>query len=176
MKDLILGSNGWIARAGSVIDGITVGPEAKPDTSPETNWTKLPSIERFEPNRTVQRVKRMSPNPGVYKTRKVINTGAELTLNFGLQEFTPMMLAELLLGGTQPVAGVFEPNGRGIDLEAWLKLQAYDQDNIRIITLDVYVALSIASYQFQNGIEPYTLVAEVLYSSLNSGLIENLTE
>jgi hypothetical protein len=174
MKDLILGAHLLIARAGTVIDGVTVGPEAKPDTTPSTNWTAAGHCEQFEPQRSGTKIERWSPNPGVFTLRETFMTSNKLAMNFGLQEWDQMMFAELLLGGQTPVSGVFQPNSNGKPVEAWLKIQCYDQDNLPTLYMDLYCSLTIASYQFKNGLEPYTLVAEVLYSTLNTGLIQNL--
>lgn len=175
MKDLIIGSHLLFAREGDVIDSVTVSATGKPDTDPEANYTVFPTIEAWEPKITRNMVTRRAPSPGQYQTRKKIQLSSTITHAFSLQEFTELTLAELILGGNKPVAGVFAPGARSELLRGWWIVQGYDQANDRIITLNIWGEATIESYRFGENLNPYALVIEQLYSALNTGLAENLT-
>lgn len=174
MKDLILGSHLFFAREGETIDAVVVAADAKPDVDPETNFTKFGCVERFQPQNNKTEIPRRCPSPGKYRTRKKIPLSQTLTLNFGIQEWDEMSLAELLMLGSKPAGGVFVPNAQVDNVRGWLKIQSYDQTDALILAMDVWAEISIQAYQFEEGLEPYALVAEVLYSELNTGAITNL--
>jgi hypothetical protein len=175
MKDLILGSHLLFAREGATIDAITVSATAKPDTDPESNYTRFPTIQDWEPRFTRNTVKRRAPSPGKYQTRKNIQLGSTLIHNFSLQEFTETTFAELVLGGTTPAAGVFVPGESTDYLRGWWIVQSYDQNDDAIVTLNIWGEASIGQYKFGESLDPYALVIEQLYSPLTTGEIENLS-
>lgn len=175
MKDLILGSHLLFAREGETIDGFVVSPTYKPDTDPEANYTRFPTVEAWEPKIARNMVTRRAPSPGQYQTRKKIQISSTITHAFSLQEFTETTLAELILGGNKPVAGVFVPGERSDLLRGWWIVQGYDQANDKIITLNIWGEATIESYRFGEKLDTYALVIEQLYSALNTGLAENLS-
>lgn len=175
MKDLILGNHLLFARAGDVIDGVTVGPEARPDTTPETNYTKLPTVENWEPRRTAQRVIRRAPNPGRYEDRKTLLLNKQMEHAFSLQEWSELTFAEMLLGGNKPVAGVFVPNERDEEVTGWFIVQSYDQDDNLIAALNIYGEARVEPYRFGERLDPYALVIRQLKSSLTTGEVTNLS-
>lgn len=174
MKDLILGNHLLFAREGDTIDSITVSSTAKPDNDPTNNWLKLPTVEAFEPRSERTFVDRRAPSPGRYQTRRRIPISQRLTLNFSLQEWTEMTFAEMLLGGTRPAMGIFEPNGTGESVRGWWQIQSFDQLNTPILVMDVWGEATIETYRFGENLDPYALVLEVLYSPLNVGEILNM--
>lgn len=174
MKDLILGSHLYVARKGDVIDGITVAADAKPDVDPESNWTKLPCVEEWEPQVEREIVPRKCPSPGRRRLRRNVLVSQSTRHIFALQEWTETMFAELLLGGSKPAGGVFTPDGATELWEGWLKMQHYDQKDQLIFAADIWCNLTAESYRFQDGLETYTLQADVLYSELNTGALTNL--
>jgi hypothetical protein len=93
MKDLILGSHLLFAREGETIDGNVVSPTYKPDTDPEANYTRFPTVEAWEPKIARNMVTRRAPSPGQYQTRKKIQISSTITHAFSLQEFTETTLA-----------------------------------------------------------------------------------
>lgn len=175
MKDLILGNHLLFAREGDVIDTVTVSSSAKPDTVPEENYLIMPTVEDWEPKVNRNFVERRAPSPGQYQTRKKIPLRTTVTHAFSLQEFTEMTLAELLLGGNKPVAGVFVPGERSELLRGWWIVQAYDQENDLTVALNIWGEARIDSYKFGENLNPYALIIEQLYSPLTAGEISNLT-
>lgn len=176
MKDLIIGSHAFFIPEGTVIDGVTVARDAKPDASPETNWTdfKIGSVERLQVQNTGTAVDRWAPNPGVYQIRKRLMTQRQITYTLGLQEWDELTLVRLLFGGGEPSGGVFVPGSQQNDVEGWLKIQSYDQNNDIILTIDTWTAIRVEDFTFQNSVEPYNLIGQVLSSELNVGQLQNL--
>lgn len=175
MKDIILGLHLYFARAGAVIDTVTVSAAAKPDTDPEANYTKVASVEDWEPTFTPKIVTRRSPSPGRYQDRASIMTSSEMTYALSLQEWTEMTFAELLLGGNTPASGVFVPGSRTELLTGWWLMQGYDQNDDAIITLNVWGEATIKPYKFGEKLDAYALQIRQLYSALNTGEAENLS-
>lgn len=174
MKDLILGNHLLFARKGKVIEGIPVGPEAMPDTSPG-NYTEFPTIENWAPKVNRQLVKRRKPAPGKYKTRGSIVVSSEVEHAFSLQEFTETTLAELVLGGAEPVDGIFVPGDASELLTGWWIVQAYDQTDAKIVALNIWGEARCDGYTFKEGLDPYAVIITQLDSSLTTGEITNLT-
>ncbi|MCW1913736.1 hypothetical protein OJ996_09130 [Luteolibacter sp. GHJ8] len=175
MKDIILGPHLLFARDGDEIDGVTVSAEAKPDTTPSSNYTKVASCEGWEPRRSVERITRRAPNPGRYGDRKTILTNKQMEYAFDLQEWSEMTLAELLLGGEKPVAGVFVPNASEEDLRGWWIVQGYDQEDNLIVALNVWGEARVEQYKFGETLNPYALIVKQLNSTLNTGEVSNLS-
>lgn len=175
MKDLILGCHLLFAREGDTIDTLVVSSTVKPDTTPPENYTTFPTVEDWEPKVNRQFVERRAPSPGQYQTRKKIPLRTTTTHAFSLQEFTQTTLAELLLGGNKPVAGVFIPGERSELLRGWWIVQGYDQANDQIVALNIWGEARIDNYKFGERLDPYAVIIEQLYSPLNTGLISNLT-
>lgn len=175
MKDLILGNHLLFARAGDVIDAVTVGPNARPDTTPASNYITLPTVEDWEPKIDREIVKRRAPSPGKYQDRASILLNQTIEHAFSLQEWSEMTFAELLLGGNKPVSGVFVPGDRSELLTGWWIVQGYDQDNELIVALNIYGEARIDSYKFGETLDPYALIITQLYSPLTTGEISNLS-
>lgn len=174
MKDLILGNHLYFAREGDDDGGTAVSATHIPDAESEL-WTKLPTVEDWEPKRTPNNVIRRAPSPGTYRTRKTIQLSSKMTHAFSLQEWSEMTFAELLLGGEKPVSGVFVPDARGTLLTGWWMVLGYDQTESKIITLNVWGEGMIDGYKFGERLDPYALIVEQLYSTLNSAKAENLS-
>ena len=175
MKDVILGQHLLFARAGEEVDGVTPGPEAKPDGDPSSNYTVVASCEGWQVRRTANRVIRRAPNPGRYEDRKTLLLNKQIEYAFNLQEWSDMTLAETLLGGNKPVAGVFVPNERDDDLTGWWLMRGYDQEDNLILSLDVYGEGRVEPFQFGENLNPYALIVRQLKSTLNTGKVENLS-
>jgi hypothetical protein len=176
MKDLILGNHLLFARAGETIDSVLVGPEAKPDTTPSSNYITLPTVEDWEPKIDRQIIKRRAPSPGKYQDRVSITLNQTMEHAFSLQEWSEMTFAELLLGGNKPVSGVFVPGERTELVTGWWIVQGYDQNNDLIVALNVYGEARIDSYKFGEKLDPYALIITQLASSLTTGEITNLPD
>lgn len=178
MKDLILGSNIWFAREGSTVDAVVVTSAALPVfATTKADWTKLGSVEQWEPKREQTVVKRRAAPEGFgkYQVRKVFQLSSALTHAFGLQEFTKTEFEILLnAASVDPGTGAYVPNSRGQQIEGWLHLESYDHEDNIIVSEDAWVSLSVESFQFGENLNPHTLMAEVLVNSLNAGFITNL--
>jgi hypothetical protein len=175
MKDVILGMHLLFARAGETIDSVVVGPEAKPDNVPDTNYTVVASCEGWQPRKTQTRVTRRSPSPGRYQDRKTLLLNKQIEYAFNLQEWSDLTFAEMMLGGEKPVAGVFVPAARDEDVTGWWLMRGYDQDDNVIVALDVYGEGRVEPYQFGENLNPFALIVKQLTSTLNTGEISNLT-
>ncbi|MCW1887717.1 hypothetical protein OKA04_23470 [Luteolibacter flavescens] len=175
MKDIIAGYHIFLAREGAVIDGVTVADDAKPDTSPESNYTRVAHCESFEPRRTGNRLVRRSPDPGRFQDRAVIITNQQIEYVLGLQEWSDMTLAEGLLGGSAPVAGVFVPNGATEDIRGWFLIQGYDHENNQILALNVWGEARVEPYTFGENLTAYRFIVRQLSSTLNTGEVSNLS-
>ena len=179
MKDLILGANVWFARLGSTVGGSAVVAGTLPVfSSTKADWTKLGSVEQWEPRReqTIVRRRAAPEGKGKYQVRKVFQLGSGLTHALGLQEFRRLEF-EILLNAASIHAstGAYVPNSRGSQMESWLHLENYDQDDNLIVSEDAWVSLSIEAFTFGETLNPHTLMAEVLSNSLNAGALSNLT-
>jgi hypothetical protein len=179
MKDLILGANVWFARLGSTVNSAAVVPTVLPVFSTtKADWTKLGSVEQWEPRREQNLVKRRAAPAGFgkYQTRKIFQLGSTLTHAFGLQEFRRLEFELLLNAASVHVStGAYVPNSRGTQMEGWMHVENYDQEDVKILEEDAWVSLSIDSFQFGENLNPHTVMAEVLFNSLNAGVITNLT-
>jgi hypothetical protein len=179
MKDLILGANIWFARVGSSVNSTTVSAASLPVfSSTKADWLKLGSVEQWEPQREQNIVKRRAApeGKGKFQTRKIFQLGSTLMHAFGLQEFR-LLEFEMLLNAASinSSTGAYVPNSRGSQIEGWLHLENYDQDDNKIIEEDSWVSLSVQPFQFGENLNPHTLMAEVLNNSLNAGKVLNLT-
>lgn len=175
MKDLIIGSHLLFARAGKVIDGVTVSETAKPDGDPSSNYIVFPTVEDYEPRFDMETLKRRAPSPGKYQDRANIMLSSTMEHAFSLQQFTSITLAELLLGGEEPVAGVFIPGSRSQLLKGWWLSRHYDQNNDLIFSMDIWAEARVEPYKFGENLDPYALILTQIYSELITGEITNLT-
>lgn len=167
-KDLLLGVKFYFAREGSTVGATTVADNAKPDFS-TTPYPELGCIEQWEPINEKTEIKRRCATNGKWGTRKTIITGQDLTHNFSMQEWDEMTFSELLLQSETPVSGDFVSNtGQGI-VRGWGYIIGHNYDGEQIVTIDDWMELSVGSYQFTEGLDPFALKAQVLANSLNAG-------
>ncbi|MFC5049247.1 hypothetical protein ACFPK9_01255 [Rubritalea spongiae] len=176
LVDILPGSQISIAREGETIDAITVAVDAFPDTDPSTNYTNLGTVEQFEPTKSETVIKRRASRDGAaYRTRKTVRTNKELVWNFTLQEWSELTLVELLLDSNTPVAGDFVPGDRTDPVRCVLRVENFNTiTGNKILDMFVWAELSVGTYQFKEGVDPYALQVEVLDSELNSGIVTNL--
>ena len=178
LKDIILGSNIWFAREGTTVGGVVVSASALPVfSSTKADWLKLGSVEHWDPKPTNTYVdRRAAPaGHGKYQTRARILLSSKLAHAFAIQEFCALEF-ELLLNAASvaPTTGAYTPNSRGAALVGWLHLENYDQNDVKTLDDDSWVQLGMESYQFGEKLDPHTLMAEVLYNSLNAGHLTGL--
>jgi hypothetical protein len=175
MKDIIAGFHILLAREGATIDAVTVAVDAKPDTDPESNYTKVADCESCQVRRTGNRLVRRSPDPGRFQDRMVITTNQQIEYVFALQQWSEMTMAEGLFGGTEPSSGVFVPNGAEEDIRGWYLIQAYDHQNDIFLTMNIWGEGRVESYTFGENLTAYQFIVRQLSSTLTTGEVSNLT-
>jgi hypothetical protein len=176
MQDIItMGTHLLFARTGKVIDGVTAGPEAKPDSDPSTNYTRVASCQGWQPTPSSTVLRRRSPVLGTFQDREEYEVNVGMEYAFDLQEWSPMTFAEGLLRGEEPVDGVFVPNARRTALRGWWIIQGYRENDDPVVYLNVYGSMRVQPFKFSEGnINPYALIVRQLASSLNTGEVLNL--
>ena len=175
LKDLLIGSHVGFAREGETIDGGVVSKNVRPDNDPTTNYTSLGCVEQYEPSFNQEFISRRCPveGGGRYRTRVRIPISQELIHNLALQEWDEFTFAELLLGGSKPDAqGDFSPGARTDTVRGWFRLANLDQKDQLINEMYIWGEAEIASYQFGESIEPYTLQITQLGNPLNTGSVD----
>ncbi|MCW1926280.1 hypothetical protein OKA05_27245 [Luteolibacter arcticus] len=177
MKDIIAGFHIFLAREGESVDSppVIVAVDAKPDTDPASNYTKVASCETFEVRRSGNRLVRRSPDPGRFQDRAVITTNQQIEYVFGLQEWSETTLAEGLFGGTTPASGVFVPNAAEEDIRGWYLIQGYDHQNNQIVTMNIWGEGRVEPYTFGENLTAYRFIVRQLSSSLNTAEVSNLS-
>jgi hypothetical protein len=175
MKDIIAGYHIFIAREGATIDAVTVAVDAKPDTSPTSNYTRVAHCETYEVRRSGNRLVRRSPEPGRFQDRAVITTNQQIEYVFGLQEWSELTLAEGLLGGSKPESGVFVPNAAEEDIRGWYLIQGYDHQNNLILAMNVWGEGRVEPYTFGENLTAYRFIVRQLSSALNTAEVSNLS-
>jgi hypothetical protein len=177
MNDIIVGYHIFLAREGASIDSppITVAVDSKPDADPASNYTRVAHCETYEVRRTGNRLVRRSPDPGRFQDRAVITTNQQVEYVFGLQEWSEMTLAEGLLGGSAPVAGVFVPNAAEEDIRGWYLIQGYDHENNLILSMNIWGEGRVEPYTFGENLTAYRFIVRQLSSTLNTAEVSNLS-
>ena len=174
MKDIIAGYHIFLAREGATIDTVTVAVDAKPDTDPVSNYTRVAHCETYEVRRSGNRLVRRSPEPGRFQDRAVITTNQQIEYVFGLQEWSEMTLAEGLLGGEKPMSGIFVPNSAEEDIRGWYLIQGYDHQNNLILAMNIWGEGRVEPYTFGENLTAYRFIVRQLSSALNSAQVSNL--
>jgi hypothetical protein len=175
MLDLIIGSHAWFARKGTTVDSVVVSSAALPvHASTVADWVKFPSIAQWQPKIDKTEVKLRAPitGGGKYGLRKTMLINSTLTHAFQLQEFSALEF-ELLFGAASinSGSGAFVPNSRTENIEGWVHVKNYNQDNEIIAVSDFWASISVEPFQFGEKIEPHALMAEVIANTLNAGVL-----
>lgn len=163
------------ARLGVLVDAVT--PSALVQPSADTSYTVLGCIEDFEITPSSDYIERRCAPAGTgkFRTRTKVPISQKLNYAFSMQQWTEMTLVELLQNSDPAASGVYTPNDRGAALEGWLRINAFDHNDVEILDTHILVQLDIGAYKFGENLDPYALTAELLYSSLNDGTATNLT-
>lgn len=173
LKDLLIGSHISFAREGVDVGGITPAENTRPDDGPI--YVALGCVEQYEPSFNQEFITRRCPvaGGGRYRTRKRIPISQELVHNLSMQEWNEFTFAELLLGGSTPDAqGVYKPGARTDTVRGWFHVTNYDQGDQLINDMFIWGEAEIASYQFGESIDPYTLQITQLANALNTGDVD----
>lgn len=170
---VVLTTHAYFARRGDSIDAVTVGREAKPDVSPEANWTDLGIVGSFsvEDNSTTEDI--LKGQPGVVSLYEVLKTSDMRTLTLEMVEMNALAVQALFNTGN--ITTTFVPGSSGRHLQGWLKIQMYNQDNELVIAMDVWADVMATGLNAALGTRTgYTLSVRQLYSTLNTGNLSNL--
>jgi hypothetical protein len=154
----------------------TASRTAKPGAT-DTGWIDLGEGDHaISPNS--KETEFMAPSPGVRQLKDIITTARGLKIKSKLMEMQnlsyQMLLATLVLptSGNNVAGGQYNPLEAEHRVKGWLKLQQYDERNVLINTLDVYVSGKVAS-DVAFGDQPVDIDIEwdVLFSTLNTGTL-----
>lgn len=136
----------WFVAEGTNVDGVTVGPEAKPDVNPSSNFPSLGCVTDGEPwmeyqdlgTVTVQKPK------GFFETlpREIRQGGWLISLEKSNEFVTKLMLGIPAL----PVNGVAQvPFAKGHDnrQRGWLKISVLRDDNTVMYNQDLWCEVEL---------------------------------
>lgn len=179
---LVAGNHLWFARGGTTVDSVgplsaTVGP---PDSNPETNWTSMGCIESMVVNRDISYWEPKCPSPGGYVDAERVTLSKSITYSFTLNQISNVFF-QLLMNTSGPVpdgdaSGAFEPNDAQGVMEAWWKIQTYDQNDAIKLKLDIWGAATIPdSANFNQDGTVWNLDIKQLESANNAGSIHGNT-
>ena len=134
----------------------------------EGDWTMSPQSKEVE---------FYAPAPGARVLKDIITTHRGMKLKgkmFEMQNLTWQMIFAALstLPASPTAGGQYNPLAGTHRVKGWLKLQQYGEDNNIVNTVDVFVAMKIAS-DVAMGDAPVDVEveADVLFSTLNTGTL-----
>jgi hypothetical protein len=163
----------FFAARGASIDAVTVAREAKPDVSPEANWTDLGIVRSFSvaDNSTTEVVQKGVP--GHVVDYDVIKTADSRTFTLEMVEFNAVAVQAMF--NSAVISTTFVPGGSGRHVQGWVKIQQYNQDDELVIAFDVWADITLPSAEIPlGGLASYSLDIRQLYSTLNTGNLSNL--
>lgn len=152
----------------------TVGREEKPDNE-EVTWFNLGVGDwAFAPQNTIEDF--IAPAPGMRQLHDRIATKVGLKLKGTWKELSNLVYQLLLATATLPnsptAGGQYNPMEGDPVVRGWLNIQQYNQKNVKINTLEVYVALTIpGEIAFDDKLIDTQVEADVLQSTLNTGTL-----
>jgi hypothetical protein len=172
----IIGAHAFFALEGDVIDSITVGPSAKPDADPITNWRSLGVIE--ENNISVSyegEQKHYAPTPGGYKHRGSTYESIDVSGSLLCQDMDEFILS-LAMGAKQADSeGDYIPGSQSAPQKGWLKLQHYAGDTDELVNLmDIWCEFKVGEITLSKAVTKPSLEFMMLNSPLNVGKFTNL--
>lgn len=175
---LVVGTHAFFAREGvafTVPTNGTTSRTAKPGNADASwldlgvaDWTAAPQ------NKTVDF---MAPAPGARVLYDKITTAKGLKLKGKIMELTNVMWKLLLATGSATLndtgnGAQYNPLEGDPVIRGWLQLQQYDQFNVLLNTVDVYVALTLpGDVEFGENPVDVSVEADVLFSTLNTGTL-----
>ena len=172
---LVIGAQAFFFRnatAFTVPEAGTAGRTAKPGAA-DPKWINL-GVSNWKFRNTGETQDFFAPAPGVRVLWDKITTKKGLKLSATLMELQNLTYQLLLSTDHLPDAGTaggqFNPMEGEPVVRGWLQLQQYDQHNVLVNTMDVFVAMNIpGDVDFGEGPVDVDVECDVLFSTLNTG-------
>jgi hypothetical protein len=173
----VIGAHGFFYPEGAAftVPGAgTTARTAKPGAADPAWFDIGVSDWGFAPNNKIEDF--MAPAPGARVLWDRITTAKGLKLKGKWMEMSnlvyQMLLATLTLPNSNTAGGQYNPLEGDPVVRGWLQLQQYNQANVLINTLDVYVAMEIpGDIAFDDKAVDVQVEANVLFSTLNTGTL-----
>jgi hypothetical protein len=176
-KRTIIGAHAFFFPAGAaftVPSAGTSGRAAKPGSA-DTGWLDC-GVSDWDlvPKNEVDDF--YAPMPGARVLYDKITKKRGLKLKGKLMEMQnlswQMILGTLTLPNSPAAGGQYNPLEGDPVVRGWLQLQQFDQGNVLINTMDVFVALAVpGDVSFGDAPVDVTVEADVLFSTLNTGTL-----
>lgn len=172
---LVIGAQAFFFPAGSAFTvpaAGTAGRSAKPGAA-DTGWIDLGKSD-YKFKNTGTTVDFFAPAPGCRVLWDKITTKKGLTITGKMMEMQNLEWQLLLSAATLPTSptagGQFNPLEGDPVIRGWLQLQQYDQHNVLVNTMDVFVAATIpGDVDFGENPVDVDVQYDVLFSTLNTG-------
>lgn len=152
----------------------TASRTAKPGAT-DTGWIDVGQADWSLQN-TGKTEDFMAPSPGARQLYDKVVVSKGLKLKGKLMELSNLVYQVLLSTAALPTSptagGQYNPLEGDPIVRGWLKLQQYNQANVLINTLDVFVAMTIpGDIAFGDKPVDVDVEADVLFSTLNTGTL-----
>ncbi|PTX95767.1 hypothetical protein [Opitutus sp. ER46] len=173
----VIGAHGFFFPDGTAFTipaAGTCGRQAKPGAA-DPKWFDLGiSDYGFKPNNKVEEVKAAAPGARVLWDLITVEKG--LTITAKIMELSNLVYQMLLGTNTLPdsptAGGQYNPLEGDPVVRGWLQVQQYNQANVLINTLDVFVAMQIpGDVKFDDKLVDVDVEMKVLFSTLNTGTL-----
>ncbi len=176
LDTLILGSHFWFFREGDAFTQPAPGvcaQEVKPGISPnfDAGWIDFGAVETWEPTVTQEDYKLYRPAPGRLVLKDAIENKQELGGKFTTNDVGPLAIESFFRSNQKLVGGQVQFNPlSAISRRGWLHFQGYDQNDVLVLSLDLWVRLRVM-LKFDGSPTKPEFEFFTLYSSLNTGAI-----
>lgn len=167
----------YFVRDGVTVDTETVGRETKPDIDPTSNWPRIGEIANADIDLTEQEIEVWQAKPGQVRLQDILLAKSSLDFNLEFDEISKLTF-ELIFGGAGEITANYTPLGKTAPVKGWLKVQQYDSLNQQVNVFDVFCriqATNLSTPRDNSALVTFTMNVKVLYSTLNSGTLSNLT-
>lgn len=147
----------------------TASSTARPGDTDE-GWVPIGDIDETVDSPTREEFKVYAPRPGRKRLKKILSTKDEVTIRMTAQEVSPLAVQAIFK--TSPLdetSNTFTPFS-GTSIAGWLNLKRFDQENVFVSEMTVWVDLKVAG-DVTHGNNPTTIQFEaaLLDSALNIG-------
>lgn len=175
LKRIVIGAQAFFFPAGTAFTVPAAGTAsrtAKPGAA-DTGWINC-GVADWTFQNTSESEDFFAPAPGVRVLWDKVTTKRGLKLKgklMEMQNLTWQMLLSTLALPTSPTAGgQYNPLEGDPVVRGWLQLQQYNQDNVLVNTMDVFVAMKIpGDVSFGDKPVDVDVECDVLFSTLNTG-------
>lgn len=182
VKRIVVGSQSIFFPEGAaftVPSAGTAGVAAKPDVT-DPAWVSAGAI-KWKKKPTGKTETYMEAAPGAYVATDEINLSRGVTYVGSLEKQSNLayqlaLQARTNAGANLPnsptAGGQYNPLAGGPAIKGWLHVQEYDQNNVLVNTVDLWVSIKAANDTNNDDKAAETPIeATVLWSSLNSGTL-----